>query len=780
MSTETQDKPAKKSVNPNEISLTIDGQQISVLKGTTLYEAAQKLGIDIPIFCYQDRMPPFGACRMCLVEVEKMPKLAASCSQGAMEGMVVHTKSEKAEAGRRGILEFLLINHPLDCPICDKGGECPLQENTLDYGPGFSRFVEEKRRNEKHVPLGPVLIVDQERCIACARCTRFGEIIAGDDALKLKERGFRTEIGTPNNQPVESKFIGNTIMICPVGALTSQVYRFRARPWDNDSTESTCTLCAVGCSLQIDTRDNEILRTRSIENRDVNDIWLCDKGWFGYEHVYDDNRIKTPLIRRNGELVSAGWEEVLELLAEKLNSVIGNETVGAIGGSPLTVEENYLFQKLFRETLNSPNVDYRIDSFIQDQNQEAIPAGTEISLGEAEQLSDAIVLGADLTEEFPVLWLRLKQGINHGAKVIYAGHYQTEIAPHIAQEILHTPGQEIEALSQIEKEFLPQIKEKTAIFVGEQYLKTTARREILAILLKWRQQYPGLTLNLLEGTGNDLGARFAGMHPSLGPAGTEVKKQGLSTFEMLEKATQTKWDFLYVTGANPAAKIPAKTWTQARENIQFLVVQDLFLTKTAEEADIVLPALSFIEKGGHVINIEGRIQEIRAGKEAPEGLLSDAEIFTLLAQRLGKMLSVDPDFSQHLKAKRLPYKLPEQLEAEPTKQPAQTAKKEELFLSLSKKLFDHGTRVQYSNAIEQLVKEPKIRLHIDEAAKRNLKNGEQVIVSSDQGSVQGALEVTDRVAKQTIVIPQGFQELSVYELGLNLSNGKVVTIKKCS
>ena len=237
------------------INLTIDGKAVSVPKGTTVYTAAQQLKIDIPVFCYLDRMPPFGACRMCLVEVEKAPKLQTSCTLEATEGMVVKTQSTIAKEGREGILELLLINHPLDCPICDKGGECPLQDHTLECGPGKSRFYEDKRHFKKQLPLSPVLMLDRERCIVCARCTRFGEIVAGDHALEFNDRGFKTEVGTPNGKDAESKFIGNTIKICPVGALTSRVYRFQARPWDNKPTPSTCTLCPVGCSMTFDSRD---------------------------------------------------------------------------------------------------------------------------------------------------------------------------------------------------------------------------------------------------------------------------------------------------------------------------------------------------------------------------------------------------------------------------------------------------------------------------------------------------------------------------------------------
>ena len=434
---DTQTEPVKTQV----VNLTIDGVAITVPKGTTVYHAAKQLNIDIPVFCYQDRMPPFGACRMCLVEVEKMPKPQTSCTLEATEGMVVKTMSTMAVKAREEILEFLLINHPLDCPICDRGGECPLQEHAYNHGPGLSRFFEEKRRFKKPLPLGPVLMLDRERCIICARCTRFGDIVAGDHALEFIDRGFRTEVRTPGDKPLESKFIGNTIMICPVGALTSDVYRFRARPWDNDHTNSTCTLCPVGCSMIFDSRDGEVMRTRSQENKDVNDIWLCDKGWFGYEFSSSPERLDKPLIRRYGKLEIASWDEATSLIAEKIKEAKPNGKIGAWGGNPLTVEENYLFQKLIREGAGANNIDHRVGSSILNVKEEGLPPGMEISIGDCEELSYAILLGWDITEEFPVIWLRLNQAINRGASITFIGHYAPEVAPHFKQTILHPPGQ---------------------------------------------------------------------------------------------------------------------------------------------------------------------------------------------------------------------------------------------------------------------------------------------------------------------------------------------------
>ena len=563
------------------INLTIDGQAVSVPKGTTVYTAAKQIGIELPIFCYQDRMPPFGACRVCLVEVEKMGKLQTSCTLEATEGMVVKTQSQRAVEGREGILELLLINHPLDCPICDRGGECPLQDQALKYGPGESRFFEEKRHFTKPKPLGPVLMLDRERCIVCARCTRFGDNVAGDHALEFIERGYKTEVGTPDGRPVESKFIGNTIEICPVGALTSQVYRFRARPWDNRPIESTCTLCPVGCSMIFDARDGKIMRTRSCENKDLNDIWLCDKGWFGYEFTDNTERLQKPLVRRNGKLEPVSWDEALSLVAEKFKEAKLEGKLAAFGGDPLTVEENYLFQKLMRQGAEINHVDHRIGTPILSLDQEGLAPGMEMSIGECEELSYALLLGLDLTEEFPVIWLRLKEAINRGAKVIFLGNFAPEIAPHLAQTILHAPGSELDMLQQ----HLPHLAslaesgKKGAIFVGRQYLNTPQRLDILSELLKFRQKTPNLALNIMEGHGNSMGARLAGMRPDLGPLGEHVSDRGLNAVQVLETCARSGWDFLHVAGADPASRFPSKLWQAARAKLGFLVVQAPFFNQ---------------------------------------------------------------------------------------------------------------------------------------------------------------------------------------------------------
>lgn len=770
------------TVEANVITFTIDGKQVKVPKGTTVYHAAKKMGIDLPIFCYHDRMPPFGACRVCLVEVENMPKLQTSCTLEATEGMVVKTQSNTAVDGRKGILEFLLINHPLDCPICDRGGECPLQDQTLSHGPGESRFFEDKRRFKKRVPLGPVLMLDRERCIACARCTRFGDIVSGDHALEFNERGFKTEISTPDGGPAESKFIGNTIQICPVGALTSQVYRFRARPWDNTSTASTCTLCPVGCSMSFDSRDGDIMRTRARENLNVNDVWLCDKGWFGYEFVNHSDRLKTPLIKKNGSLEPASWDEAIALVASKLKSGKNPNKIAGLGGNPLTTEECYLFQRLITDGCRSLHVDSRIGMPLLTLEEEGISAGMESSIGDLEQQSLALLLGIDLTEEFPILWLRLKKAINKGGKAVFIGHYAPEIDHHLSKTVTHAPGQELSVIS----EQLPQLMQlveggkSVTVLVGSQYLSSPHRKEILAKLLRLKQSHPNLTLNILEGRGNSMGARYAGMHPELGPMGQRLSQTGMNTLQVIEAGASGGWEILYVAGGDPAAHLPTHLWKDFRSKLDFLVVQDIFLTQTAAHADVVLPTLCYVEKKGTFVNIEGRIQKLQPGKSIPQELFSDGHLFMKVAHKMGFPISVDPVFEQKILSGRLPQQRNATL-AEPASIRATNDQKKgetALCATFAHALFDCGTRMRHNQRVVKLAKEPHMRIHPSEGIKRGINEGDKVRVSVKNSAVTLKASLDKRVAEGTAVLPLGFEQAPVRELGANLFNGLTIELKK--
>jgi len=350
------------------ISLTIDGVQVKVPPGTSILQAVLNSGREIPHFCYHPKLQVVGSCRMCQVEVHGAPKLVISCATPVAEGMEVLTASEKAASAQKAVLEFLLLNHPLDCPVCDKGGECPLQDYTLKYGPGESRFVEEKVHRIKHQPIGPFVIFDAERCILCTRCTRFCQDVVGTAELGVFSRGDRSEIGLFPGRSLDNKYSGNVIDLCPVGALTSRDYRFKARPWDLiHQTPTVCGLCSAGCNIIVDVRFKEsgqqLLRIRPRINDEVNGHWICDEGRFEFHFTQDPGRVREPLVRRNGELRPATWDEAIEAAAGALSEIIrrrGRAAIGVIASARLTNEEAFLVRRLFGEGLGIPNLDHRV------------------------------------------------------------------------------------------------------------------------------------------------------------------------------------------------------------------------------------------------------------------------------------------------------------------------------------------------------------------------------------------------------------------------------------
>ena len=392
------------------LRVTIDGREVLVPRGTLVVDAAREAGVEIPVFCYHEKMHPVGACRMCLVEIEKVPRLQTACTTPVADGMVVRTDTPAVVKARRGVLEFLLTNHPLDCPVCDKGGECPLQDATFRYGSDRSRFVEEKRRFPKPIRLSSLIVLDRERCIMCTRCVRFLREVAGDESLTLTDRGSRSFVGVAPGRTFDSPFSGNTIELCPVGALTSARFRFKARSWEMKKTPSVCSLCSVGCNLNVETRAGRVLRLTSRENPEVDDGWLCDRGRFTYEFVHDPHRLTAPLVRRNGTLVRTSWEEALDVGGRALRSAVESGGGGAVGGlisAASTNEELYLFQKLFRAALKSNNVDHGPHGeYTRPETGVDAASGTVAGLETADLI---LLVDADPVDSQPVLDLRLKK-----------------------------------------------------------------------------------------------------------------------------------------------------------------------------------------------------------------------------------------------------------------------------------------------------------------------------------------------------------------------------------
>ena len=689
------------------VQLTIDGRPVSVPKGSVIWAAAQKLGIEVPIYCYHPKMEPLGACRMCFVAVENMPKLATACTTTVAPGMVVHTDTPAVKKARQGTLEFLLINHPLDCPICDKGGECDLQDFTLRHGPGASRFDLSKRHFQKPIPVSEHILLDRERCIACQRCVRFCQTVAMEDGLIMKERAFRTEVGVDPEAPFDSIFSGNVVEMCPVGALTARSYRFVSRPWELRHTASICGNCAVGCNVRVDVRVDKVLRQYSRSNDDVDNGWLCDRGRWDLDQVNSPQRLRTPLIRRAGkggaagELQPASWEEALTLVAGRLQQISresGAESIGGIGSTHTTNEEAYLFQKLLRAGLGTNNIDHRHGRFPTPDVETAhgMPWVWSDSIAGLDKASHIVLFGADAYHRQPIVDLRIRQAIRNGARVYLVTSLPNRLDRLATGAIRYTPGEigtvvrallravggenlargdfaaghssllsDVQAwdaperfatVTGVDPAMLAQLAREIASAEGAVLLydematlePTAANLAVdllhLALLTN-NFGRPGAGVGPLLQDNNSLGARDMGLLPDTLPGyrpladastlegiwGASLPREpGRSYGELLAGDVKA----LYVMGANPAAGASAEQLA-ALESLDFLVMQDLFLTETARYASVVLPAVAYVEKDGTFTSTERRVQVIRQAMQPLPGARADWEILRGVGRALG-------------------------------------------------------------------------------------------------------------------------------------------------
>lgn len=668
------------------VHLTIDDIPVAVPPGTLVWAAASQVGIEIPIYCYHPKMPPLGACRMCFVEIEKMPKPPqTACTTPVSEGMIVHTKTDKVIKARKGTLEFLLINHPLDCPICDKGGECDLQDFTLRHGPGGTRFDLYKRHYAKPIPVSDRVMLDRERCILCQRCTRFSSEISMDNGLVMVSRGYKMEVGTAPDHAFDSIFSGNTVEMCPVGALTAASYRFKARPWELKRIPSVCNNCSVGCNARIDVRVDKVMRLMSRTNDDIDDGWLCDRGRWGFEFVNSSERLNTPLIRRNGQLREATWSEAFFMIATRLQEITtkhGAKAIGGIGSTRTTNEENYLFQKLLRDVIGTPNIDHHHGYFPGPRDSmTGKPWMMTNSIAEIEQASHIVLIAADPYQRQPILNLRIKKAMKAGAKIYIVNANETELDRFAAQKItvpahgagaaarmlLHTvvnqetlkaPDEALRAKMSGEDaairsytqafgaEVTAQLHSlaheiagaKGAIILYDEMATLepgctdlAADLQALAVVTA-NIGRPGAGVGPLFEDANSLGARDMGLLPDALPGYMPVTEAGLTYSEMLN-SPQIK--ALYVMGANPARHLES----QQMPELEFLIVQDIRLTETAQQADVVLPAVTFAEKDGSMTNLDHHVQAIRRALRPLPGAKTDWEILLEVGKHMGRKWS---------------------------------------------------------------------------------------------------------------------------------------------
>jgi NADH-quinone oxidoreductase subunit G len=669
------------------IVFNLDGKEVTARPGQLLIAAAEENGVYIPRFCYHPRMKPVGMCRMCLVEVEgpRGPSVIPACYSTVSAGMEVRTTSPMAKKAQEGVLEFLLVNHPLDCPVCDKGGECPLQDQTLAWGPGESRFVEEKRHWAKPTPISELVYLDRERCIQCGRCVRFADEVAGDALIDFADRGDRTEVATYPNEPYSSYFSGNVVQICPVGALTARLYRFKARPWDLEQAESTCTTCSFGCRVAVQSSQGELTRLVGVDSDPVNWGWLCDKGRFAFLAASAPDRLTTPLVRRAGELVEASWTEALDVAAEALGRArdgAGGDSIAVIGGARLANEDAYAWSKLARVALGTDHLDSQVGDGLPAQTVLGLPRAT---IDQACSAHLVITLSGDIKEELPVLYLRLRHAVvEGGSRIVELTPAPTGLSRYAEVTALYRPGESAArcaaitssgevtgAVAGVERETIEAVRDLVqasgqraapgapciVVVLGRPSLADS--EEQVAAAARLLAGLPGVAFLPALRRGNVCGALDMGLAPGVLPgrvgldegrawfehhwAARLPRARGLGSAGILEAAARGHIAAAVLLGADPRNDFPDTTTAlKGLEGARFCLAVDTHLSESASRhADVVLPAAAWAERHGSFTNIEGRVSWL-AQKVAPRGL---AWPDWMIACELGERMGVDLGFA---------------------------------------------------------------------------------------------------------------------------------------
>jgi len=680
--------------NTETVKLTIDDVEYNVPKGMNLVDAAKRYaGVDIPVFCYHPKLGHDGNCRMCLVELATprknaqtgemelawFPTLQTACTNYVSDGMAIRTVTEKVEDGRREILEFLLSSHPLDCPICQKGGECPLQNLTMRHGPGTSRmYWDDRMRLGKQIPLGEVIYLDQERCVQCQRCIRFQDKIVDEPVLTMDARGRGTRIITNSEPGFDSIFSGNTTDICPVGALLTADYHYDARPWEMVPVATVCTHCPVGCNMSFDTRPDRMAGGRNViqrimprQNEWVNEIWTCDKGRFGYKHMDHPDRLTAPLIRKGGKLVETTWAEALDVVDEHFRTA--KSEVAAIAGGRLSNEDYYAIQKLIRAR-GSNNLTAFPDGILPGElsAQVGIGSGSDIQqLGKGDVI---IVAGTDLHEEGPIWHLRVLGARNRGAKVIIIGGRGTSMDQYASARIRTAYGDEAAALDRLAssgavtrkvrrttekiKKAPPDVDQSdnednttialealtnannVVIFVGAEGLDAAGARNLAqaaanVLIATDHIGRPNNGLIFVWPCANGQGASDMGFTPNYLPGYQPVDHVGRGYADILDSAARGTLKLLYIAGADPVFTDPAAA-AALNDSKTTIIVTDIFLTDTAQLADVVLPVQSDAEREGTMTNGERRVQRFYPAIE----VVGESQPDWLIAQQIGERLDL--------------------------------------------------------------------------------------------------------------------------------------------
>ncbi|MEM9034188.1 MAG: NADH-quinone oxidoreductase subunit NuoG [Actinomycetota bacterium] len=667
------------------VTVTIDGREIEARPGELVIAAAERHGVHIPRFCWHPRMPEVGMCRMCIVEIDsgRGPALQPSCMVPVSDGMSVDTQSDTTKKAQDGILEFLLINHPLDCPVCDKGGECPLQDQTLAFGPGETRMVEEKRHYEKPIPISDLVFLDRERCILCDRCTRFADEIAGDPLIHFIDRGNQTQVNTFPDEPFSSYYSGNTVQICPVGALTASSYRFKARPWDLEESESSCGTCSMGCRVAVQSSRNEVVRVLGVDTdplgtRDglapVNEGWLCDKGRFNFESLNAEERLRVPLLRDPEDdeaLVEASWVGAVAAAADAIRDAVDADGPGAVavlGGARGTNESAYAWSKLARTVIGTDHVDAQMADGLPAELVLGLPRAT---IDDACNATTLLWIGGDPKEELAVLFLRLRAAVKRGSvRIIELSTHDTSLTPLAKLSIRYRPGE----LPQAVRAMLGEPGEmggadmgdleRAAGMLGEGSLVVGVGRSSLAEAPELATEsaaaiataHPEATFLPLLRRGNVHGALAMGLAPGVLPGATSLDdgraywteqwgdlpaEPGLDAGGILEAAASGRIRTLVLVGADPLGNCPDKDLARrALTGVGTIISIDTLPSESTLHADIVLPASAWGETPGTSTNIEGRVTSVSQQVTPPGTARADWMIAADLAMALGRDLGI--------------------------------------------------------------------------------------------------------------------------------------------
>lgn len=672
----------KDAVEEQSCVVSIDGISTAAQKGELIIAAAERAGVFIPRFCYHPRMEPVGMCRMCLVEVSgpRGFSLQPACFARVEDGQEVLTSSQKARKAQEGVLEFLLLNHPLDCPVCDKGGECPLQDQALAHGPGESRFIEEKRHFEKPIAIGAFVALDRERCIQCARCTRFAAEIAGEAEIDFAARGDEIEVATFPDIPFSSYFSGNTVQICPVGALTALPYRFKSRPWDLEQVETTCTTCAVGCRVVAQSSAGQLVRYLGVDSDPVNQSWLCDKGRFSHEAVHADNRLVQPLIRRDGVATPSTWHEAMSEIVAGIRWGYergGPSQIGIIGGSRLTNEDAYAWAKLAKSVIKTDSIDAQQSDGLPAEMLFGLPRAT---IDDAVRAQVLVLLAPDLREELPILYLRLREAaLRKNTTIIECSPTPTALGAHGAIHLSYLPGEAarlVEALCGKKDAEVPGV-DAEALHRARSALKSAQENDgvegasgIVVVIgraslaeseetiaygaMCLNAHYPDAKFLSALRRSNVHGALEMGCSPGLLPGrvgleearswyastwGELPERRGLNTAGILQATAMGELTTLVLLGSDPLADFPDRQLVRtAFERAPFICFVGTHEDQSSLRAHVVVPVAGDAECSGTTTNLEGRISRL-APKVVPPGVSWPAWMVAAeIARRLGSDL----------------------------------------------------------------------------------------------------------------------------------------------